>query len=142
MGCERNATLTAVVLAIACACDAPLKYTEPSADTYTIGVRQMKVDHDVTPVEAAVVTPGFFAAAGIQPLLGRFVVGADEGTSASAVAVLSHDLWAERFGSSPGIIGQHIELDQRKFTVVGVAPRGFQFPGATLLWTSKTTDAR
>jgi putative ABC transport system permease protein len=83
------------------------------------------------------VTPGFFAATGIQPFLGRFIIEGDVGASPPAVAVLSHDLWVARFGSAPSVIGQQIELDEQKFTVVGVAPRGFQFPGATLIWTSK-----
>jgi hypothetical protein len=130
--------LSAVILAFVCACEAPLKYTEPAAETYTTGARQLKIGDEVTSVQAATVTPGFFPATRIQPLLGRFLIDADEGASTPAVAVLSHDLWAERFGSSPSIIGRQIELDQRNFTVVGVAPRGFQFPGATLLWTSKS----
>lgn len=136
-----NTLLSAAVLALVCACEAPLKYTDPPAETYTTRARQLKIGEDVTSVEAATVTPGFFTATGIQPLLGRFVVGADEGASAPAVAVLSHDLWTERFGSSPSIIGRQIEIDQHKFIVVGVAPRGFQFPGSTLVWTSKNTGA-
>jgi len=133
--------LSAVILAFVCACEAPLKYTEPAAETYTTGARQLKIGDEVTSVHTATVTPGFFTATGVQPLLGRFLVDADEGASASAVAVLSHDLWAERFGSSPSIISRQIELDGRTFIVVGVAPRGFRFPGSTLLWTSKNTDA-
>jgi hypothetical protein len=83
------------------------------------------------------VTPGFFAATGIQPFLGRFIIEGDVGAPPRAVAVLSHELWVARFGSAPSVIGQQIELDEQKFTVVGVAPGGFQFPGATLVWTSK-----
>ena len=140
MGRAPRTTFTAVVLAIVCACEAPLKYTDPAAETYTTGARQLKIGDEVTSVDAATVTPGFFTATGVQPFLGRFVLDADEGAS-PPVAVLSHDLWAARFGSSPSIIGQQIELDGRPVTIVGVVPRGFQFPGATLLWTSKNIDA-
>ena len=132
-----KALLSAAVLAFACAYEAPLKYTEPPSETYTSQARQLKIGDDATSVEAAVVTPGFFAATGMQPFLGRFIIEGDVGASPPAVVVLSHDLWAARFGSAPSVIGQQIELDDQKFTVVGVAPRGFQFPGATLVWTSK-----
>ena len=64
----------------------------------------------------------------VRPLLGRFFVDADSGSSARSVVVLSHDLWVERFGSSPMMIGRDIELDGRHTTVVGVAPPGFGFP--------------
>jgi hypothetical protein len=128
--------LSAAVLAFVCACEPPLTYTEPAVETYTTKARQLKIGGDVISVQGTTVKPAFFAATGIQPLLGRFIVGADEGASTAAVAVLSYDLWAERFGSSPGIIGQQIELEEHKFTVVGVAPRGFRFPGLTQLWTS------
>jgi hypothetical protein len=133
-----KALLSAAGLVVVYACDVPtVTFNPPPADTYTIGARQMKIDDSLTRVEAAVVTPAFFTATGIQPFLGRFITKGDEGASAAAAAVLSHDLWVARFGSAPSVIGQQIELDDQKFTVVGVAPRGFQFPGATLVWTSK-----
>jgi hypothetical protein len=134
--------LSAAVLAFVCACEAPLQFTEPAAETYTSKARQLKIGDDMISVPGAVVTPGFFAATGIQPLLGRFIIEADEGATPTAVAVLSHDLWAARFGSSPSVIGQQIELDEQKFTVVGVAPQGFRFPGETLVWTSNGTRSR
>lgn len=141
MGRAPKPAISAVVFTIVCACEAPLKFNEPPADTYTVGAREMKIGDDDISLQGATVTPGFFAATGIQPFLGRFVIDADEGGSAPAVAVLSHDLWAERFGSSPGIIGRQIELDGRQFTVVGVAPPGFRFRGAALLWTSQDRGA-
>jgi hypothetical protein len=129
--------VSAAVLAFVWACEAPLTYTEPPAETYTSRARQLKMGDDATSVEGATVTPGFFAATGIQAFLGRFIIEGDAGASRPAEAVLSHDLWVARFGSAPSVIGQQIELDEQKFTVVGVAPPGFQFPGATLVWTSK-----
>ena len=48
-----------------------------------------------------------------------------------AVAVISHELWERRFESAPNIVGQSILLNSHPFTVVGIAPRGFQ--GTTVL---------
>lgn len=129
--------LAAVVLAVACGCDAPLTYKQPPVGSYTTGARQVTIGEDVTSVQGATVTLGFFRAAEIQPLLGRFFVTGEDVSSAQRVMVLSHDLWTERFDSSPSILGRNIEIDGRQTIVVGVAPRGFRFPEGTRLWTPK-----
>jgi len=134
--------LTAVVLAVACGCEAPPTYKQPPVGSYTTGAHQLKIGEAVTSVEGATVTLDFFSAAGALPLLGRFFVDGDQASSAQPVVVISHDLWTERFASSPTIIGQNIELDGRHAIVVAVAPRGFRIPEGTLLWTLKDREAR
>ena len=79
--------------------------------------------------------PSFFGAAEARPFIGRFFVDADFGSSVSQAVVLSHDLWAARFGSSPNIVGRGVNLDGRQVVVVGIAPPGFSFPQAAVLWT-------
>jgi len=73
-----------------------------------------------TQVKGTVVTAGFFDLLGIQPLLGRTFVAADEGVSRPQVVVLSHSLWRERFGGDPSAIGKSVVLDGSPMTVVGV----------------------
>lgn len=135
-----RSVFTAVVVAIVCGCEPPLTYKQPPVGSYTTGAHQVKIGDAATSVQGTTVTQDFFGAAEIQPLLGRFFVDADRASS-TRVVVLSHDLWAERFASSPSIIGRQIELDGRRFTVVGVAPRGFSFPEGTLLWMPKDSGA-
>jgi len=129
----------AAIAVIAFACYPASNYTEPPATTYTAAVRQLNTDQGATAVQSASVTPDFFRIAGIRPLLGRFIVEADGASSAQGVAVLSHDLWVQRFRSSPDIIGRRIDLDGRGVVVVGVAPPGFRFPDATQVWTGRGT---
>ncbi|GMV03780.1 MAG: hypothetical protein AMXMBFR53_00620 [Gemmatimonadota bacterium] len=43
---------------------------------------------------------------------------------AEQVAVISHALWEDRFGSDPGVLGRSLLLNGRDFTVIGVAPEG------------------
>jgi predicted permease len=64
---------------------------------------------------------------GIQPALGRWFLPGEEGPSAPQLAVLSHQLWVERFGSDPQALGATIDLDGRPFVVVGVLPATFPF---------------
>lgn len=142
MRLELKPVLPVAALVFACACEAPLTYSEPPPSTFTAAARQLKVDAATISVQSATVTGDFFRPIGLQPLLGRFIVAADEGWSARPTAVISHDLWTARFSSSPEIIGRQIELDGQTFTVVGVAQRGFRFPGETLVWTSKNAAVR
>src|SRR5262249_61918611 len=49
----------------------------------------------------------------------------DDQPGATPVVVLSHQFWQERFGASPGIIGQPLKLNQQSFTIIGVTPPAF-----------------
>ncbi len=43
--------------------------------------------------------------------------------------------WQNRFAGDPGVVGREIELDARKYTIVGVMPASFRFPVARVqLW--------
>jgi putative ABC transport system permease protein len=80
------------------------------------------------------VSPGFFAAVGVQPALGRGFAAAEEVRGQDRVVVLSDGLWRRRFGGDPSIVGQSILVDGAQSVVVGVMPPGFAFPMAAELW--------
>jgi len=52
------------------------------------------------------------------------------GGGAAPVANVSRALWTERLGSDPAAVGRPIVLDGEPYTVVGVMPAGFDFPGS------------
>ena len=91
-------------------------------------------------VAGAAVSPEFFSIAGVQPLLGRPFVEGDYQSSSDAVVVLSHQLWTQRFDSSPAIIGRDVVIDERRRRVVGIMPPGFTFPEPARLWMPKPND--
>jgi putative ABC transport system permease protein len=72
-------------------------------------------------------TPDFFKILGVDPILGRTFLPEDDKGGESPVAVLSYGLWQRRFGGQANLVGQPITLNDTKFTVIGVMPRGFQF---------------
>jgi putative ABC transport system permease protein len=73
------------------------------------------------------VSAGYFELLGIAPLAGRtFVADEDRVGNAAAVALLSEGLWKRRFGSSPGILGEQLHLNDRLFSVIGIMPSGFR----------------
>ncbi len=66
---------------------------------------------------------------GVQPALGRNFTKDEDYKGRDQVALLGPELWEHHFGGDPGIVGHTIVLDGSPFTVVGVLPRGFVFPG-------------
>jgi putative ABC transport system permease protein len=65
---------------------------------------------------------------GVEAKLGRTFLAEEDQPGAGHVVIISHGLWERRFGSDPNIIGQKLTLNDEPYTVVGVMPRGFQFP--------------
>lgn len=94
---------------------------------------------------ASSVSPGFFHLLGTAPLLGRTFLPDEERAGANHVIVLSYELWRQRFGGDPAIVGKTISLTGAPATVVGVMPRGFAFPTWSMLWqpiaTIENTDS-
>jgi putative ABC transport system permease protein len=85
---------------------------------------------------AVQVTPNLFPTLGVDPLVGRWFVTPEGAPGQTAVVILSYGLWQRRFGADRGIVGQTIRLDGEPHLVVGVMPRGFQFPREGIqVWT-------
>lgn len=68
----------------------------------------------------------YFDLLGIKPMLGRFFLPGEEARQGGVpYVVLSWALWQARFDGDTAIVGKSIEIAQRPFTVIGVAPKGF-----------------
>lgn len=93
-------------------------YTERGADLVTAdGARRLRL----LPVSA-----GYFDVLGASPVLGR---GFDRGDETDEPrAVVSNELWRTVLGGRPDAVGGSIRLDDRPYTVVGVAPAGLEDP--------------
>jgi predicted permease len=74
------------------------------------------------------VTANLFSVLGVRPALGRNFTASDDVPGAPRTVILSQGLFLRRFGGDPHIIGKLLWLNYEKYDVVGVMPRGFQFP--------------
>ena len=79
-------------------------------------------------------TANLFTLLGVDPVLGRNFMPADDEPNASRVILISDRVWRITFGGSPSVIGREIQLDGTTRTVIGVMPTGFRFPSQTDLW--------
>ena len=87
-------------------------------------------------VDAAAVSAELFATLGVEATLGRTFVRGEDTPGRRLLVVLSHGEWQRRFGADPGVVGTTLRLDGAPAEIVGVMPRGFAFPDASVgLWT-------
>jgi predicted permease len=68
------------------------------------------------------VTTNYCQTMGIKPILGRGFLSEESIEGNHKVVILNHDLWQQKFGADPKIIGKRITLDGEPYTVIGVAP--------------------
>ena len=87
-------------------------------------------------VTVAGVTPNVFTLLGARPVLGGLLEPGDTSYSNPRSAILiSQELWERRYGADPSIIGRLINITRGERRVVGVLPRSFDFPSASVsIW--------
>ena len=77
--------------------------------------------------DAELVTGNYFEVLGLQSAAGRLLTPQDDTSKgANPQLVLSYAYWKSRFSGSPAVIGQTVRINGQPFTIVGVAPEGFQ----------------
>jgi predicted permease len=69
----------------------------------------------------------YFDVLGLHPYLGRFFHAADEhGPNSAPYVVLNYSYWHSRFQDDRGVVGRTVQIDKHPYTIIGVAPSGFQ----------------
>lgn len=112
--------------------DESILLTRNTHSFQSLGAYQM-LDYELSgPIEAAQVAASrlnasVFPTLGVSPLMGR-VFTAEEDAGRAQVAVLSYPTWRGRFHGAAQILGSRIQLDRKPYVVIGVMPRGFEFP--------------
>ncbi len=88
-------------------------------------------------LDGASLTAELLPTLGVQPVIGRVFSAEDDRDSAPGTVILSYGLWQEQFGGEPAVLGRDIELDNRRYTIIGVMPKDFYFPTREArLWTA------
>lgn len=96
----------------------------PWTGTYTLtGLGEPK------PLIGGATTSGFLRVLGVQPARGRFFSAEEDKPGAPGVVLLSYPAWQKYFGATPDVLGRTVALDGEPFTVIGIMPRHFLYPG-------------
>ncbi len=76
------------------------------------------------------VSSSFFSVLRAQPFLGRTFTKEEDQRGARSVVLLGETFWKRRFAGDPKILGQSLRLNERDFTVIGIAPAGVRLDRA------------
>ena len=72
------------------------------------------------------VSGGYFEVLGVRPIVGQPFTPEVRSGHWAPEAVISYGFWQRRFGGDPNVVGRTIRLNSFPFSIVGVAPLGFQ----------------
>jgi predicted permease len=76
-------------------------------------------------VRSLAITPTFMPLLGARPALGRFFAPEEDRPGVPPLVVLGYDFWQSQFGGSANVLGQVVQLGGTTYTIIGVAPAGF-----------------
>jgi predicted permease len=68
----------------------------------------------------------YFDVLGVHPVLGRGFLPEEDAPGAPPSVVISYRLWLDRFSGARDVLGRTLPINSREYTIVGVAPPGFQ----------------
>ncbi len=77
---------------------------------------------------------GFFATLGVSPMLGRLFTDEEDQAGRDGVVILSYGVWKQRFGGDRDVLGRNLNINGRQRTVIGIMPRGFDYPAPSVMW--------
>jgi len=95
-----------------------------------INVQRMDYIGRTEPVQVRVglINAAFLEMLGVQPMLGRIILPAEDVPGGPRLAVVSNHFWQTYFGSDPHAVGNTIRLGGNSYSVVGVLPASFAAP--------------
>ena len=82
----------------------------------------------------AYVSGNFFRMLGVSPALGRDFAPEEDKAGGPPVVLIGSNVWKQRYGSDPSVLGRTIRLNTLSATIIGVMPEGMQFPFDMELW--------
>jgi putative ABC transport system permease protein len=100
----------------------------------------LRVDGRAESLRTWAVSRGFFDAVGAEAVLGRTFTESDYDDGSSAIVMMGHGAWVDRFGADPSVVGRALELEGEARTVVGVLSEDFRFPDAAEMWIPRPTQ--
>jgi len=110
------------------------------AATFSLEDATLAEGRDALRVKVAETSGNFFQLLGTQAVVGRTFAPGEDAPGRNRVAIISHSLWQQSFGGNYGVTGALLRIDGVPFTVIGVAPPRFDYPGKTDVWVPTAYD--
>src|SRR5467141_463153 len=115
-----------------------------SLDAWITGGANLAGKTQPVRVTAAYLSGGLLETVGVAPVAGRLISQSDDVPGAQVVADISYGTWQTVFAGDPNVVGRETYLDGLKCIIIGVMPKGFQFPPGeqepAQIWTALRLD--
>ena len=95
---------------------------------YGYALLNLKSGDQAETLYGSAVTANLLPMLGVRPQLGHWFADDADRPGAAHAVILSDDLWRREFNADPRIVGKTIQMDDEGYQVVGVMPKGFNFP--------------
>ena len=93
---------------------------------WNLAIARMDQGDENEVILGEMVTGNYFDLLGVQPALGRGFLPEEDATPGTHfVTVLSHGYWKRALGADPEVLGSTVRINGRTYSVVGIAPEGF-----------------
>jgi putative ABC transport system permease protein len=99
-------------------------------------------DGEAMRLSASWVSRQYFDVLGVKPVAGRFFVPEEQQRGAPKAAVISYSLWQRLFAGTNKAIGAKLPSGSSFVTVVGVLPKGLEYPPQTDVFLARETEVR
>lgn len=106
---------------------------------YNDGPESVSGGSEPVRMNVAAVSRDFFTSLGVEPFRGR-AFAADEQVSHGAPAmIVSYGYWRQFLGGTADLSRVRLSMDNEDYPVIGVMPRGFNFPPGVAAWMPRET---
>ena len=101
---------------------------------YTSEVMTLSGAAEPARISAGYVDDRVFSVLGVEPIAGRAFNAQDMIPGGRKVVMLGYDIWQRNYGGDRTVISRLVTIEGEPYEVVGVMPRGFEFPDASAIW--------
>jgi len=115
--------------------------TFASLAAYGYGLSSVSGGSEPARVNIAVVSTGFFKALGVEPFLGRAFAPDEQRLHGTPAVIVSYSYWQKYLGGADDLSHSHLSMEGGAYQVVGVMPRGFDFPPDVAAWIPRELDS-
>ncbi|HEY1731189.1 MAG TPA: ABC transporter permease [Terriglobales bacterium] len=110
---------------------------------YTVGLRGVNVRDFSDFIPIVFSSPNLFSLLQIHPTIGRDFLSSEDENGNNQVALINRAAWEKFFGNDPNAVGKTVKVGETVYTVIGIMPKGFDFPSTgegPAIWTPLVTS--
>jgi putative ABC transport system permease protein len=116
-------------------------HTFDSLAVYGFGLSSVSGGSEPVRLNIAAVSNHFFQVLGVAPFRGRAFAPDEQRLHGAPAVIVSHSYWQTYLGGESDLSHFQLSMDGGIYQVVGVMPRGFDFPAGVAAWIPRELDS-